>query len=197
MKIYLASASPRRREILNLAGIRHSVVLPSVSEDLEDGVKPCNAVVMLSERKAEGAFALIDERDDDFAVIAADTVVALGDKIFGKPRNGKDAFEILRQLSGARHEVFTGVTIASPGKRISFFEQSYVYFNELSDEEIEAYISSGEPMDKAGAYGIQGRGCVFVKRIEGDFFNIMGLPVAKVYDALKSEFSYKPALSEE
>ena len=165
MKVYLASASPRRREILNLAGIKHSVIIPEVSEEFDVAPDtPAQTVEILSERKAKATLELLKDEKDDFLVIAADTVVALGDNIFGKPRGTEDAF-VLSSLSGERHEVYTGVTVASRSKTVSFVEQSSVYFRDLSDEEIEKYIKTGEPMDKAGAYGIQGKGCVFVKRI--------------------------------
>ncbi|MGI6772315.1 MAG: Maf family protein [Acutalibacteraceae bacterium] len=197
MKVYLASASPRRREILNLAGIKHSVIIPEVSEEFDVAPDtPAQTVEILSERKAKAALELLKDEKDDFLVIAADTVVALGDNIFGKPRDTEDAFNTVRSLSGERHEVYTGVTVASRSKTVSFVEQSSVYFRDLSDEEIEKYIKTGEPMDKAGAYGIQGKGCVFVKRIEGDYFNIVGLPIYRVYCVMTNDFSYNLIYSE-
>jgi septum formation protein len=197
MKVYLASASPRRREILNLAGIKHSVIIPEVSEEFDVAPDtPAQTVEILSERKAKATLELLKDEKDDFLVIAADTVVALGDNIFGKPRGTEDAFNTVRSLSGERHEVYTGVTVASRSKTVSFVEQSSVYFRDLSDEEIEKYIKTGEPMDKAGAYGIQGKGCVFVKRIEGDYFNIVGLPIYRVYCVMTNDFSYNLIYSE-
>jgi len=197
MKVYLASASPRRREILNLAGIKHSVIIPEVSEEFDVAPDtPAQTVEILSERKAKATLGLLKDEKDDFLVIAADTVVALGDNIFGKPRGTEDAFNTVRSLSGERHEVYTGVTVASRSKTVSFVEQSSVYFRDLSDEEIEKYIKTGEPMDKAGAYGIQGKGCVFVKRIEGDYFNIVGLPIYRVYCVMTNDFSYNLIYSE-
>lgn len=197
MKVYLASASPRRREILNLAGIKHSVIIPEVSEEFDVAPDtPAQTVEILSERKAKAALELLKDEKDDFLVIAADTVVAMGDNIFGKPRGTEDAFNTVRSLSGERHEVYTGVTVASRSKTVSFVEQSSVYFRDLSDEEIEKYIKTGEPMDKAGAYGIQGKGCVFVKRIEGDYFNIVGLPIYRVYCVMTNDFSYNLIYSE-
>lgn len=197
MKVYLASASPRRREILNLAGIKHSVIIPEVSEEFDVAPDtPAQTVEILSERKAKTTLELLKDEKDDFLVIAADTVVALGDNIFGKPRGTEDAFNTVRSLSGERHEVYTGVTVASRSKTVSFVEQSSVYFRDLSDEEIEKYIKTGEPMDKAGAYGIQGKGCVFVKRIEGDYFNIVGLPIYRVYCVMTNDFSYNLIYSE-
>ena len=197
MKVYLASASPRRREILNLAGIKHSVIIPEVSEEFDVAPDtPAQTVEILSERKAKATLELLKDEKDDFLVIAADAVVALGDNIFGKPRDTEDAFNTVRSLSGERHEVYTGVTVASRSKTVSFVEQSSVYFRDLSDEEIEKYIKTGEPMDKAGAYGIQGKGCVFVKRIEGDYFNIVGLPIYRVYCVMTNDFSYNLIYSE-
>lgn len=197
MKVYLASASPRRREILNLAGIKHSVIIPEVSEEFDVAPDtPAQTVEILSERKAKATLELLKDEKDDFLVIAADTVVALGDNIFGKPRGTEDTFNTVRSLSGERHEVYTGVTVASRSKTVSFVEQSSVYFRDLSDEEIEKYIKTGEPMDKAGAYGIQGKGCVFVKRIEGDYFNIVGLPIYRVYCVMTNDFSYNLIYSE-
>ena len=118
-------------------------------------------------------------------MVGSDTVVALDGKILGKPRSEKEAVEMLRSLSGRIHKVYTGVAIVCGEKVTSFFEETEVEFYPLTDQEILDYVATGEPMDKAGAYGIQGRGAVLVKRINGDYFNVMGLPISKVYRELK------------
>lgn len=131
---------------------------------------------MLSRQKAEE----IAEKYPYNTVIGADTVAALGNEIMGKPENEQDAFDMLKKLSGKTHTVLTGVCVISPDKHIHFYEKTEVEFYPLGDDEIRQYIASGEPMDKAGAYGIQEKGAMFVKRINGDFYNVVGLPVARL-----------------
>lgn len=177
--ILLASASPRRRELLQLITPDFECRAADVDESLPSGILPSDAVLYLSKIKAL-AFAPCDK-----IIIGADTVVALGDKIIGKPKDENDAFDILKSLSGREHSVFTGVTLINGNEMHSFFSETKVTFYELSDDEIHAYIKTGECLDKAGAYGIQGKGSLLVKKIDGDYFNVVGLPVAELYRQLK------------
>lgn len=149
-------------------------------ETLPRGISPEEAVLRLSAIKAEPF------RNDEDTVIGADTVVALGRKILGKPKNDDDARVMLRSLSGKTHSVFTGVTIIHSQESTSFAVQTKVSFYELSDEDIERYIKTGEHRDKAGSYGIQGYGSLFVKEIKGDYFNVVGLPIGKLNKELKN-----------
>ena len=175
MKIILASASPRRKELLTLAGFDYEVVVSECEEILPDGITPDKAVEELARQKAEDVFA----RHNDAMIIAADTVVALDNTILGKPQNEDDAFRMLSSLSGRRHTVFTGVCIKTKDKTDIFHVATEVDFYELSEKEIKDYIATKEPMDKAGSYGIQGKGFVLVKGIHGDYFNVVGLPLAE------------------
>ena len=173
----LASQSPRRRELLSLITEDFRIIPAKGEEILPDKISPENAVLTLSEQKADEIF--VEHKDE--LIIAADTIVAIDGKILGKPRDENDAFSMLKTLSGRVHEVFTGVCVVFPnGRKERFFEETKVEFYPLSAEQIEAYIKTGEPMDKAGAYGIQGKGALLVKRIDGDYYNVMGLPVAKL-----------------
>lgn len=176
MQILLASNSPRRRELLGAMGVgRYEVVSPGVDEHIEGNPTPDQLVCKLSARKAGAVRALPDD-----LVIAADTVVELDGEILGKPRDGEDAFRMLSRLSGGRHQVFTGVTVRRGDEIVTEFEVTEVFFRELTPLEISRYIATGEPMDKAGAYGIQGYGALLVEGICGDYFNVMGLPVNRL-----------------
>lgn len=175
MKIILASASPRRKELLTLAGYEYEVVVSECEEILPEGITPDKAVEELARQKADDVF----NRNLDCMIIAADTVVALGNTILGKPKNEADAFDMLSSLSGKRHTVYTGVCIKTSSKTDIFHIATDVEFYNLNENEIRAYIATGEPMDKAGAYGIQGKGFVLVKGIHGDYFNVVGLPLAE------------------
>ena len=179
--IILASASPRRSELMTLAGFRFDVICADIDEIVPEKALPQEVVMSLALQKAQAVAK--DHRKS--AVVGSDTVVALDGKILGKPRSEKEAAEMLRSLSGRIHKVFTGVAIVCGEKVTSFFEETEVEFFPLTDQEILDYVATGEPMDKAGAYGIQGRGAVLVKRINGDYFNVMGLPISKVYRELK------------
>ena len=170
--IILASQSPRRRELMSYITKDFTVKVSDVDETLPDGISPSDAVLHLSRIKAE-PFA--SEND---TVIGADTVVAIDGIILGKPANKEDAASMLRMLSGKMHSVFTGVTIIKGEKSDSFFVETKVKFFDLTDEEINRYVETGEPMDKAGAYGIQGFGSLLVEKIDGDYFNVVGLPVS-------------------
>lgn len=179
-KIVLASASPRRRELLTLAGVDFTVDAADCDETLNEGIFPEDAVKILSERKAEAVF----EKRPDCTVIGADTVVACGGKILGKPADEAEAVKMLSLLSGKTHSVYTGVCIVNAEKKTVFAQKTDVTFYELTQEEIESYVSTGDCLDKAGAYGIQSRGCVLVEKIDGDYFNVVGLPVAETVKAL-------------
>ncbi len=180
-KIILASASPRRRELLELAGFDFEVITADIEEVADRSQTPQELVISLAEQKA----AAVAHGREERIVIGADTVVVLDGIVLGKPKNEAEAKEMLRSLSGKSHEVFTGVSIIKHGKANNFFEKTKVKFCELSDEQIIAYVESGEPMDKAGAYGIQGKGCVFVEGIEGDYFNVVGFPISRFCRELK------------
>lgn len=177
--IILASKSPRRQELLKYITEEFKVKSAEVDEALPNGISPSEAVCYLSRIKAEPFKAEGD------IVIGADTVVAIDDKILGKPENHNEAKKMLQTLSGRNHKVFTGVTIIIGEKINTFFEETVVTFNELTAEEIEEYIATGEPMDKAGAYGIQGYGSLLVQKINGDYFNVVGLPVSRLNIELK------------
>ena len=179
--IILASASPRRSELMTLAGFRFDVICADIDEIVPEKALPQEVVMSLALQKAQAVAK--DHRKS--AVVGSDTVVALDGKILGKPRSESEAAEMLRSLSGRIHKVFTGVAIVCGEKVTSFFDETEVEFYPLTDQEILDYVATGEPMDKAGAYGIQGRGAVLVKRINGDYFNVMGLPISKVYRELK------------
>ena len=174
--IILASKSPRRQELMNHITSDFEVIVSEVEEILPGGILPEEAPVYLSGIKAEAVAA---DRPDR-VVIGADTVVILDGAVLGKPRDEQDAVRMLRALSGKVHTVVTGCCIIKDGKQVAFSEMTRVEFYSLSDREIMEYIATGEPFDKAGAYGIQGKGSVLVKRIEGDFFNVMGLPVGRL-----------------
>lgn len=176
-KIILASASPRRKELMELAGYDFEVICADIVEAVPEEAMPQEVVMSLALQKAQAVAA----EHKEAVVIGSDTVVALDGKILGKPHSEQEACEMLRSLSGRTHKVFTGVAIVCGGKVKNFFDETDVEFYSLGDDEIKKYVATGEPTDKAGAYGIQGKGSVLVKRINGDFFSVMGLPIAKLY----------------
>lgn len=176
-KIILASASPRRKELMELAGYDFEVICADIVEVVPEEAMPQEVVMSLALQKAQAVAA----EHKEAVVIGSDTVVALDGKILGKPHSEQEACEMLRSLSGRTHKVFTGVAIVCGGKVKNFFDETDVEFYSLGDDEIKKYVAAGEPTDKAGAYGIQGKGSVLVKRINGDFFSVMGLPIAKLY----------------
>jgi septum formation protein len=182
-QIILASASPRRKEILQKTGLSFTVDESTYEEDNGAGLEPAELAVRHSLGKAMD----IAPKYSDAIIISADTIVVLGKKVFGKPKNKIEAMDMLSKLSGKAHTVITGFTIleTATAKRFSKAVESKVYFRKLSSDEIAAYIRSKEPMDKAGAYGVQGLGAAIVRRIEGDFFNVMGLPLCELVMALK------------
>ena len=181
MNYILASASPRRRELLALAGLRFEVRVADVDETIPPGQDAAEAACSLARQKAEAVAADCP----DSCVIAADTVVVLDNIILGKPADEADAARMLRLLSGREHRVVTGVCIALGNRRRVFSRETRVRFYALRDCEIEQYVATGEPMDKAGAYGIQGRGGLLAKSIAGDYFNVVGLPIASLVRELE------------
>jgi septum formation protein len=183
--LLLASKSPRRREILESAGIAFEVRPADIHESRRDDEAPVDYVRRLAREKAEA----VQPSHDDI-VLGADTVVVLDQHVLEKPEDADDARRMLRLLSGREHFVITGICVRSPQRVIVDSEQTMVRFTLLTDEEIQQYIASGEPMDKAGAYAIQGLASKFIERIEGCYFNVVGLPVAKVYRLLKELRSF-------
>lgn len=191
-KIVLASASPRRRELLEQIGIKFDIVVSNEPEDeIDKSLSPENYTSEIALMKAcNVAKKLTGTKRKDSLIIAADTVVYSDGKILGKPKDSDDAFRILKSLSGKAHEVYTGICVMrlTDGYATSKSIKTTVKFKELADKTIKAYIRTGEPADKAGAYGIQGRGAVLVEEICGDYFNVVGLPLSALYDVLISEF---------
>lgn len=182
-QIYLASKSPRRRKLLKQLNLKFKSFGIDIDETVKRNENPSSAVVRLSREKLE----IAKRKKFNGIIITADTIVVLGKKILGKPKNEKDAFDILKLLSGRTHIVYTGFSVYNSisQKTISEYEKTEVTFRKLSDQEILEYIASGSPMDKAGAYGIQDDfGAVFIKKINGCYYNVVGLPLAKLYQAL-------------
>ncbi len=175
----MASGSPRRREMMELIGLRYTL-RPSDADEQISECPPEEMVTVLAKRKA----ASVKCGAPGCCVIGADTIVFLNGEIIGKPKDEADAFRILHTLSGKTHTVYTGVCILTDDKEISFYETTSVTFAKLSNPEIHEYIASGEPMDKAGAYGVQGIGAVLVEKIDGCYFNVIGLPVPTLYRKL-------------
>ncbi|MBE5784609.1 MAG: septum formation inhibitor Maf [Clostridiales bacterium] len=186
MRLILASQSPRRREMLALMDYEYEVIVSDANEDVPL-CAPAEFVEKLAEKKAEAVFST----HRDCCVIGADTIVYLDGNIIGKPKDKADAFHILSRLSSRTHTVYTGVAILTEGRRQLFHDKTDVTFASLSPEEIHAYISTKEPLDKAGAYGIQGPGSLLVERVNGSYFNVIGMPNQKLYRALR-EFGIYP-----
>ncbi len=180
-KIILASASPRRKELLETAGVEFEICVSDADESIPEGTAPVDAAKMTATKKA---LAVAESHKNDI-VIGADTIVVANGRILGKPKDKADAEAMLTMLSGIEHEVITGVCLVCGDEINAFSQISRVRFYDLTAEEIRAYIATDEPMDKAGAYGIQGKGCTLVEKIEGDYFNIGGLPVARVVREIK------------
>jgi septum formation protein len=179
-RVILASASPRRRELLNLIGIAHEVKPANIDETLLPKETPRRH----AERLARGKASAIAVHDPSVVTIGADTIVVINRKVLGKPADNQDAARMLALLSGRKHTVITAVAVSRGSKLRSAIEEVRVKFRRLSKEEIEAYIGTGEPMDKAGAYGIQGFGATIVERVEGDYFAVMGLPLVRLVGLL-------------
>ena len=180
-RVVLASASPRRRDLLKLIGIAHEVRPANIDETM----RPREAPRRYAERLAREKASAIATRDPDLITIGADTVVVINRKVLGKPADAADAARMLRMLSGREHTVITAVAVSRGRKLRSAIEEVRVKFRRLRDDEIEAYIAMGEPMDKAGAYGIQGYGATIVERIEGDYFAVMGLPLVRLVGLMR------------
>lgn len=184
MKLILASASPRRKELLAKTGLPFDII-PAKGEEIITKESPAEVVMELSQQKAK---EIAEQQTEECIVIGADTIVAKGETIMGKPKDTQDAYGMLESISDDCHQVYTGVTIIRVGAQaesITFAEKTDVYLYPISEEDIKAYIASGDPMDKAGAYGIQGDFAIHVKGIEGDYYNVVGLPIGRVYQELK------------
>jgi len=182
-KIILASASPRRKEILRKTGLNFSVCTSDYKEDINLPLKPRSLAKFLSQKKAEA----VAHKYKNTVIIAADTFIVFKNKLLGKPTTDKEAEKMLNMLNGKAHSVITGFTImdTAGGKILSRSVLTKVYFKKLGRREINAYVRSKEPLDKAGAYAIQGLGSIFIKRIDGDFLNVAGLPLRALTEALK------------
>lgn len=181
--LILASKSPRRCELLKFITENFEIKSADVDESLPSGISPKDAVLYLSKIKAEPF------KNDKDTIIGSDTVVAIDGNILGKPKDENDAIRMLKMLSGKEHSVFTGVTIIAPTFEKSFYNETKVKFYELSDDDINRYLATGEYKDKAGSYGIQGFGSVLVEKINGDYFSVVGLPVSHLYNELKQGFN--------
>jgi septum formation protein len=180
-RLILASSSPRRKQLLEMANLCFDILASEIDEQIQENQSPEQIVQSLAYQKAKAVQTI----HSDAYVIGADTVVVYNGNILGKPKTEQEAANMLRMLSGNSHDVLTGVAILAPEKETVFVERTTVTFWDLTDEEIFEYIATGEPMDKAGAYGIQGRAALFVKRIEGDYFSVVGLPLSRTVRELK------------
>lgn len=180
MKLILASQSPRRRELMGLFGQPFIIRAADIDETMDLAKAPIDEVARVSRCKA-----LAIHREQDDIVVAADTIVVCDGHVLGKPRSEAEAMQMLRLLSGRDHQVMTGVTVLRGEQAVSFTEVTDLHFRPLSQREMERYVASGEPMDKAGAYGIQGGAALFCQRMTGDYYNVMGLPVCRLGEVLK------------
>jgi len=185
--IILASSSPRRVELLNQIGIQPSVIKSEIDETIRTGEKPEQIAMSLAFRKAYDVY----KKQTEGIIIGADTIVVLEGEILGKPKDLQDAFVMLRKLSGKEHSVITGFSILDFNDNIKVIDyvETLVLFDDLTDNRINEYLKTGEPMDKAAAYGIQGKGAILVKRIEGCYFNVVGLPLSKLEYYLRNYFN--------
>lgn len=180
MNLILASQSPRRRELLGLFHVPFTIRIADIDETMDSANAPSDEVAKVSRRKA-----LAVPREADDVIIAADTIVVLGSRVLGKPHSPEEAKEMLRSLSGRDHQVMTGLTVLRGDTAVTVTEITDIHFRQLSEREIDAYVQSGEPMDKAGAYGIQGGAALFAERMVGDYYNVMGLPVCTLWKLLR------------
>ena len=181
MQLILASASPRRKELLGLFKIPFTIRVADIDETMDHSKMPFDEVARVSRLKA-----LAVEREKDDVVIAADTIVVCEGRVLGKPHSEAEAVEMLQLLSGRDHQVMTGCTVLKGDRAETFTEVTDLHFRALSQKEIENYVASGEPMDKAGSYGIQGGAALFCERMVGDYYNVMGLPVCRLSQVLKT-----------
>ncbi|MCM2582909.1 Maf family nucleotide pyrophosphatase [Bacillus stercoris] len=179
--LILASQSPRRKELLDLLQLPYSIIVSEVEEKLNRNLSPEENVQWLAKQKAKA----VADLHPHAIVIGADTMVCLDSECLGKPQDQEEAASMLRRLSGRSHSVITAVSIQAENQSETFYDKTEVAFWPLSEEEIWTYIETKEPMDKAGAYGIQGRGALFVKKIDGDYYSVMGLPISKTMRALR------------
>lgn len=189
-QIILASASPRRKELLTQIGFTFEVI-PSTCEEMATTSHPADMVIELSKQKAKDIWEKLSDRQDSIVVIGADTVVAFEQEVLGKPKDFDDAKRMLTLLSGKEHHVYTGVTLIwmdESGKKeeYSFYVCTGVAMYRIGQEEITEYVLSGEPMDKAGAYAVQGKGAAFIKSVRGEYSNVVGLPVGRLYQEMKA-----------
>lgn len=189
MQLILASQSPRRKELMGLFHIPFLIRVADIDETMDPGLSPAREVARVSRAKAEAV-----AHDPQDVVIAADTIVVCDGQVLGKPTDEADAYRMLRLLSGRDHQVMTGLTVLRGDRRETCTEITDIHFRELSDREIYAYIATGEPMDKAGSYGIQGGAALFAEKMNGDYYNVMGLPVCRLGQILKA---LAPELTEE
>ncbi|MDX8359414.1 MULTISPECIES: Maf family protein [Bacillaceae] len=188
--LILASGSPRRKELLENLRIPFTVSVSNIEEIIDAHLPPEDVVMSLAYQKAKN----ISNYNPNSYVIGADTIVISNGELLGKPQNRDDAFNTLTKLSGSKHQVLTGVALISPQLEKTFFESTEVTFWELTEQEITEYIDSGEPFDKAGSYGIQGLGALLVKELKGDYFSVVGLPVARTVRELK-KIGYYPKIT--
>ena len=189
-KIILASGSPRRRELMDREGFEFTVITSKAEENYDPSLPPQEIAQSLAKLKAQAVASALPAQDlEDSIVIGADTIVALDGIIYGKPADASDACRMLRELSGKTHQVITGVCIICNKDAQAFAQSTNVNFKELSDSEIQEYVASGEPLDKAGAYGIQGLGGKLVDSIDGDFDNVVGLPIKTLASKLRALMS--------
>ena len=179
MQLILASQSPRRKELLGLFHIPFVIRVADIDEAMDSGKEPFDEVARVSRLKA-----LAVARNDDDVVIAADTIVVCDGKVLGKPHSEDEAVQMLTLLSGRDHQVMTGVTVIAGENTETFTEVTDIHFRPLSEKEIRDYVATGEPMDKAGAYGIQGGAALFAEKMVGDYYNVMGLPVCRLWQAV-------------
>lgn len=182
--LYLASSSPRRKQLLKQIGLRFKSIHTDIDEVISEKDKPVSVVKRLAEDKLNAAISKLSSG----IIIAADTIVVLNGKIIGKPNNKSDAKRILKTLSGKTHSVYTGFALYNfyNSRKIVDYEKTGVTFRDITEKEINFYIATGSPLDKAGAYGIQDFGAVFVKKINGCFYNVMGLPISKIFSDLRT-----------
>ena len=180
MQLILASQSPRRRELLGLLGIPFAVRVADVDETMDPGKDPYDQVAQISRRKAEAI-----PREETDVVVAADTIVVCDGQILGKPETEERAAQMLRLLSGRDHQVMTGLTVVRGGKIRTVTEVTDIHFRQMSEQEIQRYVATKEPMDKAGSYGIQGGAALFAEKLVGDYYNVVGLPVCRLWQLLE------------
>lgn len=185
--LILASSSPRRRELIQMLGLPVRYMTSGADEIFPQQLTPAEIVKYLSIKKAEHVREQVQLRHLDGIIVGADTIVVYHDRILGKPRSKEEACEMLQSLQGQAHDVFSGIACvdAKSGRTVSSFRRTRVWMRKLTEQQIEAYVASGEPMDKAGAYGIQGKGALLIDRIEGDYFNVVGLSIVLLSEMLR------------